>query len=522
MNSNKQLHDSALESKSRRRDKTSEQSGNGFNELGIAPNLLKAIDRLNFTNPTPIQGEAIPAGIKGNDIIAIAQTGSGKTLAFGIPMLQHLSKSKRGAGLVLVPTRELALQVDESLQAICRSVHIRSAIVIGGASMSLQRKALKKNPRIIIATPGRLMDHIERRTVDLSNINVIVLDEADRMLDMGFVPAIKKIMKSIPDKCQTMLFSATMPKAIEAIAEKLMESPTRIETDRSGATPAEVSHEMFIIKNQDKSRLLAVQLKQYSGPVLVFTRTKWMARKLTTKVNNMGFATAEIHSNRSQGQRRDALEGFKRGRYQILIATDIAARGIDVSGIELVVNYDMPANSEDYVHRIGRTGRAGKTGHAISFATSAQKGSIREIERFMKTKLAISVLPTLPSETLLSKEDDQSSSRGEPLRYEMPSARKPSKGRSSRRQNIRTGDSRRFSTKRTGSKQKNFKRKDSNLQDSVRKATGPQNIQPAEIRLNESTNEDAFWSRFKKKRFVKKRSVGQGSRRKKRSRRAQN
>ncbi|MDH4035611.1 MAG: DEAD/DEAH box helicase, partial [candidate division Zixibacteria bacterium] len=327
---------------------------------------MKAIDRLNFERPTPIQKESIPIGIRGDDIIAVAQTGSGKTLAFGIPMLQRLSKSKRGTGLVVVPTRELALQVEESIHAVSGSVNIRSAVLIGGASMSVQRNVLKKNPRVIIATPGRLMDHLEKKTVDLSRVEVFVLDEADRMLDMGFIPDIKKIMKSIPDQRQTMLFSATMPKEIEAIAEKLMRAPTRIEIDRSGATPAEVSHEMFIINKQDKSRLLALQLKQCSGPVLVFTKTKWMAKKLTAKVNNMGFATAQIHSNRSQEQRRSALEGFRRGRYQILIATDIAARGIDVSGIELVVNYDMPANSEDYVHRIGRTGRAGKTGHAVS------------------------------------------------------------------------------------------------------------------------------------------------------------
>ncbi len=452
MNLNQRLHDTAPESYGRGRDKTTRKSGNGFYDLGIAQSLIKGIDRLNFENPTPIQKEAIPVGIQGDDIIAIAQTGSGKTLAFGIPMLQRLSKDKRGTGLILVPTRELALQVEESLQAISRPLNIRTVALIGGASMSLQRIVLKKNPGIVIATPGRLMDHIERRTVNLINIEVFILDEADRMLDMGFLPDIKKIMKSIPDKRQTMLFSATMPKEIEAIAEKLMENPTRIEIDRSGATPAEVSHEMFIIKKQDKSRLLAVQLKQCSGPVLVFTRTKWMARKLTAKVNNMGFATAEIHSNRSQGQRRHALEGFKRGRYQILIATDIAARGIDVSGIELVVNYDMPANSEDYVHRIGRTGRAGKTGHAISFATTDQKGSIRDIERFMKTRVAISALPTLPSEKLLLKEAELLKLQNEPVIDERPLRRKLPKSRSAKRRDFKKDPFKIFAKKRVKSR----------------------------------------------------------------------
>jgi len=519
LNLNQQLHNTALESDSRRSDKTTKRSDNEFYDLGIVPSLIKEIDQLNFKNPTPIQKESIPVGIRGDDIIAIAKTGSGKTLAFGIPMLQHLSKMKKGAGLVLVPTRELAIQVEESLQAFSRSVNLRSAVLIGGASMSLQLNDLKKNPRIIIATPGRLKDHIERRTVNLTNIEVFVLDEADRMLDMGFIPDIKKIMKSIPDKRQTMLFSATMPKEIEAIAEKLMEDPTRIEVDRSGSTPAEVSQEMFIIKNQDKSQLLAVQLKQCSGPVLVFTRTKWKARKLTAKVNNMGFATAEIHSNRSLEQRRTALEGFKRGRYQVLIATDIAARGIDVSGIALVVNYDMPANSEDYVHRIGRTGRAGKTGHAISFATTDQEGSIRNLERFMKTKLTISTLPTLPSENLLIKEADQLNLKNEPSRDEKPSKRKSSNDRSSRRQDCKNTDSKKSAMKRIESKQKGFKRKDSNRQESKRKVSKPENTQSTDFKQNDSSNENTFWSNLKRHRPAKKKSAGQGSRRKRRAKR---
>ncbi|NOY88170.1 MAG: DEAD/DEAH box helicase [FCB group bacterium] len=520
MNLDQQLHDSALESYNRRSDKKTKRSGNGFYDLGIAPSLIQGINRLNFKNPTPIQKESIPVGIQGNDIIAIAQTGSGKTIAYGIPMLQRLSKIKKGAGLVLVPTRELAIQVEESLQAISCSIHIRSAVLIGGASMSLQRIALKKNPRIIIATPGRLMDHIERRTVNLSNIEVFILDEADRMLDMGFAPNIKKIMKSIPDKRQTMLFSATMPKEIEAIAEKLMEDPTRIEIDRSGATPAEISHEMFFIKNQDKKLLLAVQLKKCSGRVLVFTRTKRMATILTRKVKNMGFAAAEIHSNRSQEQRRHALEGFKRGRYQILIATDIAARGIDVSEIELVVNYDMPANSEDYVHRIGRTGRAGKTGHAISFANTSQKGSIRNLEKFMKTKLAISALPTLPSEKLLLKEANQLNLKNETSRDEKPSKRKYSKKRSLKRQDFRKSVSKIFAMKQVESKQKDFKRKDSNRQESKREVSKPQNSQqPVDFNQDNSGNENPFWLNFKKNRLSKKKSVGQGSRRKKHGKR---
>jgi len=420
-----------------------------FDNLGIAPSLLKEINKLGFANPTPIQTKAIPVGLEGKDITAIAQTGSGKTIAFGVPMLQRLSRSKRGCALVVVPTRELALQVDESLRSISRSTGLRSVVLIGGASMTLQRTALKKNARIIIATPGRLMDHIERKTVDLSHVETFVLDEADRMLDMGFIPDIKKIIKVLPENRQTMLFSATMPSAIEEIARRFMNDPIRIEIDRSGAIPNEVSQEMYLIKNQDKSRFLAVRLKACTGPVLVFTRTKRMASRLTDRVNEMGFAAAEIHSNRSLGQRRSALDGFKRGRYQVLIATDIAARGIDVSGIELVVNYDMPANSEDYVHRIGRTGRAGKTGCAISFATTEQKGTIRDLERFMKTKLALSALPALPSQKqLLAEADEQKSSSGYVGAVEKSAPRK-STGRPTRRKSS-NGGSKRFGTRGAG------------------------------------------------------------------------
>ncbi len=521
MNLNQRLHDTALESYSRRSNKTTRQSVNEFENLGISPILIKGINRLNFKNTTPIQKESIPAGIRGDDIIAIARTGSGKTLAYGIPMLQRLSESERGSrgiGLVLVPTRELAIQVEESLQAVNHPLHIGTVVLIGGISVSLQMKALKRNPRIIIATPGRLMDLIERKAVNLSKVEIFVLDEADRMLDMGFIPDIKKIMKSIPDKRQTMLFAATMPKEIEIIAGQIMAHPTRIEVDRSGVTPTAISHEMFIIQQRDKSRLLAVQLKQCSGPVLVFTRTKWMARKLTTQVNNMGFATAEIHSNRSLLQRRHALEGFKRGRYQILIATDIAARGIDVTGIELVVNYDMPANSEDYVHRIGRTGRAGKTGHAISFATSAQEGWIKNLERFLKTKLTISALPTLPSERLLIKEPEQLNMKNEYSREEKFQNRKSSKGRYSEVRDHKKSYSEKHALKRVESKRKDFKRKDSNRPESKRRVTKQQNSQPTDLNQNDSNKKTPFWLDFKSYKPTKKKSVGQGNRRKRRAR----
>lgn len=370
-------------------------STSGFSGLGIAPNLLDAVARLKFAEPTPIQKRAIPAAIEGEDVIAIAQTGTGKTLAFGIPLIQRLAQIK-GRSLVLLPTRELAMQVDQSLQAVGKHLGLRTAILIGGAAPGPQREALGRKARIIIATPGRLIDFVEQRLVNLSDIEILVLDEADRMLDMGFAPQINRILDLVPKQRQTMLFSATMPAEIIDIAKRHMELPIHVEIARSGTTAEKIMQEVFFVERSAKSRLLEHLLLQYPGPVLTFTRTKHSARNLARQVKVMGHKAAELHSNRTQGQRRDALEGFKSGKYRVLVATDIAARGIDVSGIELVVNYDLPSNSEDYVHRIGRTGRAGLAGRAISFATFDQRGEVRRIEQLIRTALPVAQLPALP------------------------------------------------------------------------------------------------------------------------------
>ncbi|MFA5051442.1 MAG: DEAD/DEAH box helicase [Patescibacteria group bacterium] len=369
---------------------------NGFHGLGIAPRLLEALERLAFTEPTPIQKRSIPVAIEGKDLIGIAQTGTGKTLAFGIPMLQRLAQIS-GKGLVLLPTRELAIQVDESLAELGRSFGLRTAVLIGGASMNVQRQHLRNNPHVVIATPGRLLDHIEQRTVRLDGVRVLVLDEADRMLDMGFAPQIKKILAALPahDR-QTLLFSATMPKEIVAIAERHMKLPISVEIAQSGTTVDQVTQEVFFVSKEDKGRLLEVILQQTIGPVLVFTRTKFGAKRLTRRVLAMGHTAAEIHSNRSLAQRRDALDGFKSGKYRVLIATDIAARGIDVTGIEVVINFDLPMQAEDYVHRIGRTARAGRTGRAVSFAMFDERNDVRSIERLIRTTLSVKPLPTLP------------------------------------------------------------------------------------------------------------------------------
>lgn len=366
-----------------------------FSELGISPKILGILEYHKFIQPTPIQHQAIPVALEGKDIIGIAQTGTGKTLAFGVPMIQCLGASK-GRGLILLPTRELALQVDETLQKIGRSLGLRTAVLIGGASMHLQNTALYKNPHIIIATPGRLADHLERRTVNLSQVKVVVLDEADRMFDIGFAPQIKEILSLITLEHQTMLFSATMSPQIAKLASQYLKLPLRIEIAPSGTTASQVEQEVFIINRESKMQLLDKILMESEGRVLVFSRTKHGAKKITSALRQMNYVAAEIHSNKSLAQRKDALQGFKTGKYRVLVATDIAARGIDVKEIELVINFDMPDDLENYVHRIGRTGRAGHTGKAITFATRDEKSDVRSIERLIRKTLPILEVPVLP------------------------------------------------------------------------------------------------------------------------------
>lgn len=326
-------------------------------------------------------------------MIGIAQTGTGKTLAFGIPMLERLT-SGQGIGLIIVPTRELALQVEESLRPFANDLNLRTAVLIGGASMNIQLQILRKNPRIIIATPGRLIDHMERFRLSLSQVAVLVLDEADRMLDMGFAPQIKRILEAVPKERQTMLFSATMPEDIVSIANRHMKSPVRIEVAPAGTANAKVQQELFFVHKEDKPALLSACISQAPGTVIVFTRTKHGATKVNKMVQGFGIKSDEIHSNRSLAQRKRALSDFKTGRIRVLVATDIAARGIDVKDISLVVNYDIPENPDDYVHRIGRTGRAGAEGKAITFAMPDQRGDVRDIERLIRQAIELGQMPT--------------------------------------------------------------------------------------------------------------------------------
>ncbi|MFH2062587.1 MAG: DEAD/DEAH box helicase [bacterium] len=378
------------------REPNEEQEAGGFDGLGIAPKLLDALKGSGFKNPTPIQAQAIPVCIEGRDIVGIAQTGTGKTMAFSVPMLQRIAR-EGGQGLVVLPTRELALQVDEELVKIAKRFGLRTSVLIGGASMNRQVDELRRRPHVIIVTPGRLIDHLQRRTASLDGVRVVVLDEADRMFDMGFAPQIRRIMQSVPEERQTMLFSATMPDEIARLAQQYMHDPERIEVARAGTASDLVEQQLFVVPKQDKMRLLRHALKEERGTVLVFSRTKFGAKRITRELCRDGEKADEIHSNRTLAQRRSALSGFKKGKHRVLVATDIAARGIDVTGISLVVNYDLPEQAEDYVHRIGRTGRAERTGRAVSFAEPDQGQIVTEIELLTQKRLDMRPLPFEPS-----------------------------------------------------------------------------------------------------------------------------
>ncbi len=357
-----------------------------FSDLGISASILEVLKKLNLDKPTPIQRKTIPIAIAGQDLIGIAQTGTGKTFAFGIPMLQRLGTDK-GQGLIIAPTRELALQIEESLKKIGQPFGLRTAILIGGEAIDKQLFQLRKKPHIMVATPGRLIDHLKRKTVKLDDVKILVLDEADMMLDLGFAPQIKEILGQAPRERQTMIFSATMPATIVKIAATYMKLPVSIEVAPPGTTASQVDQEIFIINGEERLEHLLKVLAKYNGSVLVFLRTKHSVKALTRKLQNLGHKATEIHSNLSLNRRRATLNDFKSGKERILVATDVAARGLDVNGIELVVNYNLPDNTDDYVHRIGRTGRAGMTGKAITFATADEQKEIRDIEKLINKSI---------------------------------------------------------------------------------------------------------------------------------------
>jgi ATP-dependent RNA helicase RhlE len=361
-----------------------------FSALGLNPPIAKAVRDAGYTEPTPIQTKAIPTILTGRDVIGIAQTGTGKTAAFVLPILQHLST--RGArmgrkgmrALIVAPTRELVVQIDENVRKYAKHLHLRAATVYGGVGESPQIKALRAGTEIVIATPGRLIDLMQQGHVNFDLTEIVVLDEADRMLDMGFLPQIRQIMRGVPKDRQTLLFSATLSKEIEKLTGEFLRSPETVQIGKRSNPAETVTQFVYEVPQSRKLALLLHLLQdQALDSVLVFTRTKHGADKIARKLSQAGVNTGTLHSNRSQSQRIAALRGFKSGQVRVLVATDIAARGIDVEGISHVVNYDFPPQPEDYVHRIGRTGRAQAIGDAISFVTPDDHASLRALEKFI-------------------------------------------------------------------------------------------------------------------------------------------
>lgn len=371
-----------------------------FSELGLAPEILRAINEQGYSTPTPIQLQAIPAVLTGKDLLAGAQTGTGKTAGFTLPLLQRLltlsaqSKAPQNPerrpirALILTPTRELAAQVEMSVQTYGKYVSVNSGVIFGGVGINPQIKLLKNGVDILVATPGRLLDHMAQKTVDLNHIKILVLDEADRMLDMGFIRDIRKILAILPKERQNLLFSATFSNEIKELADKLLNSPSMIEVARRNSTVEVITQTLHPVNRNEKHLLLAhlIKTRQWSQ-VLVFTRTKHGANKLVEQLGKAEIAAMAIHGNKSQSARTKALAEFKDGALQVLVATDIAARGIDIDQLPHVVNYDLPNVPEDYVHRIGRTGRAGANGEAVSLVCVDELKLLTDIEKFIKRKI---------------------------------------------------------------------------------------------------------------------------------------
>lgn len=361
-----------------------------FTTFGLSDQVLQGVRASGYTVPTPIQGLVLRPATEGRDIIGSAQTGTGKTAAFVLPMLHRLSAQNGSTGrhthpraLVLTPTRELAQQVQDAVGTYGKFLHLRPGSIYGGVSMGGQIAMLRRGVDIVIATPGRLMDHMQRKTIDLSHIEVLVLDEADRMLGMGFIEDVRKIVAKVPKDRQTMLFSATISPEVSSLASKILRNPHSVEAGHQRKPVETISQNFYMTQASSKMDLLHHVLKSEKlESVLIFSRTKRGADKISQRLERSGIRSTAIHSNRTQPQRMRALEGFREGKYRVLVATDIAARGIDVDGISHVINYDIPRDAEDYLHRIGRTGRAGATGDAITFVSGEDRDALRRIERF--------------------------------------------------------------------------------------------------------------------------------------------
>ena len=360
-----------------------------FQKFNFHPRVAAGVKAAGYVTPTPIQAQAIPPVMQKRDVMGLAQTGTGKTAAFALPILNRLMRGPRGRvrALVLAPTRELAEQINQTVCGLGKETRLRSITVYGGVSFDLQAKKLKRGAEIVIACPGRLLDHINRRTVGLSELEMLVLDEADRMFDMGFLPDIRKIMKHVPSQRQTLMFSATMPDDIRRLVCEILQEPVTVQVGH--IAPANtVAHALYPVGQHLKTPLLVDLLRRTgTGPVLVFTRTKHRAKRVADQLLGAGYQSASLQGNLSQNRRQAALNGFRTGAYQILVATDIAARGIDVSSVSHVINYDMPDTTDAYTHRIGRTGRGSRTGEAFTFVTREDETMVRSIERVLGAKV---------------------------------------------------------------------------------------------------------------------------------------
>lgn len=368
-----------------------------FESLGLAPVILKALTEFGYTTPTPIQAQAIPKALQGLDLMAGAQTGTGKTAAFSLPILQKLMPLANSSAsparhpiraLVLTPTRELAIQVEESIKVYAKYTDLRSLVVYGGVDIKTQTPSLMRGVEILVATPGRLLDHVEQRTLQLGQVQMLVLDEADRMLDMGFMPDLKRILALLPKQRQNLMFSATFSNEIKKLSEAFLNNPTLIEVARSNATAENVTQKVYLVSQEGKHAQLADILRgEDASQAIVFTKTKIAASRLARQLQRDGLQADAIHGDKSQKERMEALDAFKQGKVSVLIATDVAARGLDIDQLPMVINYEIPTAPEDYVHRIGRTGRAGASGIAISLVAPDEEKYLNEIEKLIKRQL---------------------------------------------------------------------------------------------------------------------------------------
>jgi len=408
-----------------------------FTEFKFDPKVAAGVTAAGYVTPTPIQARAIPTVLDGRDVMGLAQTGTGKTAAFALPILHRLMKGKRGhtRALVVAPTRELAEQIHAAIKSLGQATGLRSVTVYGGVSIRPQIARLKQGVEIVVACPGRLLDHIKQKTIDLSRLEVLVLDEADQMFDMGFLPDIRRLLTHLPAQRQTLLFSATMPQEIRSLAKEVLRDPETVQVDLV-APAVTVSHALYPVDEARKTDLLLNLLKNTdTGSVLVFTRTKHRAKRLGEKLDKVGYKAASLQGNLSQNRRQAALDGFRNGSYQILVATDIAARGIDVSQVSHVINFDMPNTPEAYIHRIGRTGRAARSGDAYTLVTTADRSMERAIERVLGRSIERRTLDGFaPSASAPGSEQANRNSRGcQPARgreYANASAGKPTSSRS--------------------------------------------------------------------------------------------